>query len=271
MVQPVTQASITTRIQDWVKQTPLVTRWLLLVNVAIYICVLLFGFDYSYVCNNPASVFYRYHVFRWFTAPFFHVGILHIVFNMMAFHPMGSSLERIVGSFNFLYLQLLFMLAAGVIDFVLAVLMVWPVTIWAMPFMECGVGYSGIIFGMLVVESHHSQSEYRSIFGFFNVPAKYYPWAMLIVLQIVAQGVSFMGHLSGMLAGYLYVYRLLDVFMLPSVLANKMDTSFIGSRQGWITNPGYAGCPLLFWKNRMRKHRQCKQAMCKHQQCKLLS
>ena len=32
-----------------------------------------------------------------------------------------------------------------------------------------------------------------------QVPAKYYPWALLIVWQLLMPGVSFLGHLSGVL------------------------------------------------------------------------
>lgn len=42
----------------------------------------------------------------------------------------------------------------------------------------------------------------RSIFGLFTVPPRVYPWALLLVFQLLMPGVSFLGHLSGILAGY---------------------------------------------------------------------
>ena len=44
---------------------------------------------------------------RLFTSPFFHVGILHLAFNMMAFLPIGQSLERQMGTLYFTYLMCL--------------------------------------------------------------------------------------------------------------------------------------------------------------------
>ena len=43
------------------------------------------------MCNPPA-------VWRMFTAAVFHMGILHVAFNMMAFVPIGQSLERLLGT-----------------------------------------------------------------------------------------------------------------------------------------------------------------------------
>lgn len=36
-----------------------------------------------------------------------------------------------------------------------------------------------------------------SIFGFFSVPAKAYPWVLLVVWQLLVPQASFLGHLSG--------------------------------------------------------------------------
>jgi rhomboid domain-containing protein 1 len=43
-------------------------------------------------------------VHRLLTASIFHAGLLHVVFNMMAFVPIGCSLERLMGSVQFMWL-----------------------------------------------------------------------------------------------------------------------------------------------------------------------
>lgn len=40
----------------------------------------------------------------------------------------------------------------------------------------------------------------------FTVPAKWYPWALLFFWQLLMPGVSFLGHLGGVLAGQAYVW-----------------------------------------------------------------
>lgn len=78
------------------------------------------------------------------------------------------------------------------------------------------VGYSGVLFAYAVIETHHSNVTHRSVFGLFRVPARIYPWVLLIVLQVLIPGISFLGHLSGILIGAMLVYGALN-FLLPSV------------------------------------------------------
>ncbi len=67
--------------------------------------------------------------------------------------------------------------------------------------MESAVGFSGVLFSLAVLESSSSGGATRSLFGFVSVPTKYYPWAMLIAMQVMMPSVSFLGHLSGLLLG----------------------------------------------------------------------
>mmetsp|Transcript_7152 Transcript_7152/g.11294 ORF Transcript_7152/g.11294 Transcript_7152/m.11294 type:complete len:313 (-) Transcript_7152:1467-2405(-) len=240
MVQPTTQASLSVRFKDWYSQIPFVTRWICFVNVGIFVLGLLIGVNYGIFCSLPVAVVYAYQVYRVFTAPWFHSGLLHIAFNMMALVPMGTSLERSIGSINFLYLNFLFMLVAGVADLAISSTLFYT-KVYPNFFGECGVGYSGVLFGLIVVDTHHSTSPYRSIFGMFNVPNKLYPWALLILISLLAQSVSFIGHLCGMVAGYAYCYHLVDWALLPSSWATAVDMTWLGQRQGWITNSNYTG------------------------------
>jgi hypothetical protein len=44
-----------------------------------------------------------------------------------------------------------------------------------------------------------------SIFGFFNVPAAAYPWALLLACQLLMPGASFLGHLCGVLVSSIHL------------------------------------------------------------------
>ena len=59
------------------------------------------------------------------------------------------------------------------------------------------MGLSGVVFGLIVVDNAVSRAAQRSIFGFFTVPAKLYPWALLLFWQLLMPGASFLGHLCG--------------------------------------------------------------------------
>ena len=64
---------------------------------------------------------------------------------------------------------------------------------------QCAIGFSGVIFGLIVVDNGMTGAAQRSIFGFFYVPAQLYPWTLLVLWQVIMPGVSFLGHLCGVL------------------------------------------------------------------------
>ena len=62
------------------------------------------------------------------------------------------------------------------------------------------------------------RAQTRSVLGLFVLPARYYPWVLLVVWQLLMPGVSFLGHLGGVAAGQVYVWGLLR-WALPPVAA----------------------------------------------------
>lgn len=47
----------------------------------------------------------------------------------------------------------------------------------------------------------------RRLFGLLEVPSKVYPYALVVLIQLLFPDVSFLGHLSGVLAGHLVSLR----------------------------------------------------------------
>ena len=69
---------------------------------------------------------------------------------------------------------------------------------------EYAVGFSGVLFAMKVVLNSQSEN-YTDVHGILIVPTRYAAWAELILIQLFVPGVSFLGHLGGILAGLLYL------------------------------------------------------------------
>lgn len=101
------------------KDLPIVTRSLILINVGIFILVALLSYleiyDLNYFLGSyfPASPFF--HPWQPFTHLFIHAGISHLLFNMIALFMFGATIERVIGTSRFLILYFV----AGMGSFVL--------------------------------------------------------------------------------------------------------------------------------------------------------
>jgi hypothetical protein len=82
------------------------------------------------------------------------------------------------------------------------------------------VGFSGVLFAMAVDEATLSPFPTRSVFGLFTVPTVVYPWIMMLVLQFAIPGISFIGHLSGVIVGFLYAWGAFR-WIIPSMASCK--------------------------------------------------
>jgi rhomboid domain-containing protein 1 len=69
----------------------------------------------------------------------------------------------------------------------------------------CAFGFSGVLFALKVIV-HHTSPGIVSFFGFFTVPTKYAAWVELGLMQLMGH-TSLLLHVSGILAGYMYIKR----------------------------------------------------------------
>ena len=212
-MRPVTQeASLQTRGRDWFGSLPLGTRAVVILLVGNYVFCALVGYDaFAEVCMAPHWVLHDMQLHRLVTSAFFHGSVIHLGFNVMAFTPMASSLERHLGSVQFAHMVALFVLLDSCFHVCLAL---GAATLGYASMRECAIGFSGIIFGLIVVDTHLVAVRERSIFGFFTVPSQWYPLSLLVFIQLLAPNVSFLGHLSGLLVGLTYVRGYLNPVLL---------------------------------------------------------
>lgn len=191
------------------------------------------------LCFAPFQVVSRFQVYRVITAPFVHMGFFHILMNMFAWYFLGNPEESKLGSLNFLYnvFGLMLPMCAGlhlVTAYALDFLLGWHTT------MEGAVGMSGLLFALLVVSLEYSESV--SIFGLFDMPSKWYPLFIAVVLQLLSPGLSLLGHLSGIAVGYAFLSSRLDFLKLST---NKIsyveDKLSLRSLSYWVSPPSGFG------------------------------
>ncbi|XP_024982760.1 rhomboid-like protein 15 isoform X1 [Cynara cardunculus var. scolymus] len=212
----VSEAGFPTRFKQWWEGIPFLTSVVVAVCAVIYLVCLLVGYDsFAEVCFWPSAVISKFQVYRVFTSIFFHGSILHLVFNMLALVPLGSELERVMGSIRLLYMIVLLATSSAIFHLLITLIAAYnPIHSYYHFMDECAIGFSGVLFSMIVIETSLNGVQSRSVFGLFNVPAKLYPWILLVVFQLLMTNISLLGHLCGILSGFAYTYGLFN-FIIP--------------------------------------------------------
>ncbi|XP_073153146.1 rhomboid-like protein 15 isoform X3 [Henckelia pumila] len=211
----VSEAGLSTRVNQWWENIPFLTSAIVVICGVIYFVCLLVGYDsFAEVCFLPSAVISHFQVYRIYTAIIFHGSLLHVLFNMLALVPMGSELERIMGSIRMLYAIILLATSNAILHLLIALVGTYnPFHLFHSLMNECAIGFSGILFSMIVIETNLSGVQSRSVFGLFNVPAKWYVWILLVVFQLLMTNVSLLGHLCGILSGYAYTLGLFNILI----------------------------------------------------------
>ncbi|GAY32804.1 hypothetical protein CUMW_004160 [Citrus unshiu] len=112
-------------------------------------------------------------VYRFYTSIVFHGSLLHVLFNMLALVPLGSELERIMGSVRMFYITILLATSNAILHLLIA-LLVAHIPFYRLQNVmdECAIGFSGVIFSLIVIETMclvSSTSLLSDTYGFFNL------------------------------------------------------------------------------------------------------
>jgi membrane associated rhomboid family serine protease len=178
--------------------------------------------DFSLVVSSfamsPSTVLGEVQLYRVVSAAFTHLSLLHLGMNMLSLVSLGSSLEALFGSLGFFFLTMLYLMLVGGLFLALASALAF--TCCAGQWYSSVAGFSGVLFAYALDECSLSPNPMRSVFGLFSVPTRWYPWVLMVVLQVIMPGVSFLGHLSGLLVGMLHASGALNP-LLPSLATLK--------------------------------------------------
>lgn len=151
----------------------------------------------------PAKVINRLYLWQLFTYMFLHGGFFHLFLNMFVLWMIGSEIEGMWGSREFLKYYFITGTGAGIIT---------VLTSWNSPIPT--IGASGAIFGLLVAFAMLFPN--RLIYLNFFIPIKAKHLILLYVfINVVGfilnvsgfsdSGIAHFAHLGGMLVGYLYI------------------------------------------------------------------
>jgi membrane associated rhomboid family serine protease len=194
---------------------PTGVKWLLIVNVAVFVLWSLGSPEFQrgvlrYLALSTEWTAGSLYLWGLFTYLFLHGGVWHLVFNMLTLWMFGSPLERDWGTRRFLKYYFICGIGAGLCD-LLANLLLGHRT--------STIGASGAIYGLLLAFGVCYPEQTVLMNFLFPIKAKYmvmiYAAIELWMSIGVNSGVSNIAHLGGMAVGYVYLKSSLPNLKLP--------------------------------------------------------
>ncbi|TRY91400.1 hypothetical protein DNTS_031517, partial [Danionella cerebrum] len=193
--------------------------------------VYLFLFPFKPLLQSCLSVREAYWSRDWsrlLLSPFHHVDDMHLYFNMASLLWKGIRLERKLGGAWFGYLLPVFSLLTGLVYLLLETGLT-HLTEDSSYSQECAVGFSGVLFGLKVVNNHYYPGGATYIMG-MPIANRYACWVELVLIHVLNPGTSFVGHLAGILVGLLYTTGPLKTLM--KICAGKLQNVYIVAPSG---------------------------------------
>jgi membrane associated rhomboid family serine protease len=212
-----------------------ITTWLIVINIAVYVVNSLvtvqatvvdpFGNVVGAMAIHPierlgefsvATAIFHLQLWRLVTFQFLHVGVEHILFNMIALYFFGPMIESYLGASRYLAFYLLCGVAGPIMY----------VALWASGLLihspaAALVGASAGIFGVLIAGAMVAPDSTVLIYGVLPMRLRTMAWVLLAIAAYAvfsggpgANAGGQAAHLGGAAAGYLLIrnQRWLNVF-----------------------------------------------------------
>jgi len=181
-------------------------KMLLIANTAIFL-LQFFGanqFFLDYFALRPASLLSMFAVWQLATYMFLHGGFTHILFNMLALWMFGRELEATWGTERFLRYYFFCGIGAGV-----CIVLANYILPGGNPF-SVTLGASGAVYGILLASAVLWPDRIIYFNFLFPIKMKYFVMiygaiSFLMVARGMNSGVSDIGHLGGLICGWIYL------------------------------------------------------------------
>jgi rhomboid family protein len=159
----------------------------------------------------PDLVWNHWYLWQPFTYLFLHVGVSHILFNMLALWMFGVELERLWGRDFFLKYYFICGVGAAATTIVVGRVLLFFTApsvplMWVIP----TDGASGAIYGLLVAYALYFRDRPIYIYFLFPIPARVFVLIMgaIAFLSSISGdqgGIASSAHLGGLVVGYVYL------------------------------------------------------------------
>jgi membrane associated rhomboid family serine protease len=195
---------------------PAGTKWLLIINTAVFLLCYLGGAAIQtpvLVALSAEAAVRHFLIYQVFTYMFVHFAVMHVLFNMLGLWFFGVPIERTWGTRKFVKFYLLCGLAAGICVLIANM----AVGDWG----TVTIGASGAIFGVLVAFGILFPDSIILMFFLFPMKAKY-AVMIYVAVELLAtfgpnSGISTVAHLGGAAFAYLYLKQRFPALHAPDL------------------------------------------------------
>jgi len=179
-----------------------VSFYIIGINILIYLLTSMNPNLYNYLSLNVINVVRNSMFWQFLTYMFVHGGLSHLVFNMLGLLFFGLTLERAIGSKEFLLLYLVSGFLCGVFSF--------AVYYFSGNYRVFLLGASGAIYAVLLAYAVVFPRSQIFIWGILPIPAPiligiYAGIEIFNQFLSVRSGVAHMTHLAGFACAWLYI------------------------------------------------------------------
>jgi len=261
---------ILTAYENFVNQTPLVTRTILNAQFASYLASWFINPFYA-LSNIPQFTLYKYEVYRLVTSPLVNTSIFSLLFAVVSFVGIGKRLEFAMGSAAFGWLCFTISLVTNVVFllFCVAMSLLTPsgAEWWLL---KSAHGIWLVLFGIISLECSQEDDHQHgdgggqqsttvrqySLLG-RAIPARYYPLVLFAVFGLLSGGDFSVAYLVSLTLGYLLarikavdgrtatstgstaipiLQKMRGFFFLSGVQIQQWEGALLAR---WTTNPGW--------------------------------
>lgn len=157
------------------------------------------GLVSDFGCSSTLQIVYRI-----FVAPWLYHSAAEFVSSAFVWCFIAGPLENLFGSLLFFYIVLWFVVVTGVLYTTLGLL--GSKFHWSLP-EDCVLGISNVLFALLVIAASRFELSLVALRE-LPTPSWTLPWMTLIACQAMIPSSPFIGHLSGVLAGTLFIHQI---------------------------------------------------------------